>query len=91
MDGLLLDTERMGLEALLHVGGLHGLVDIEAAFLKCVGHRQPDSDAIFHREFGAFTDVEKLLADWSTHLAPMYEQAIPIKEGVFEMLSKLKA
>lgn len=92
MDGLLLDSERMCLDALLHVAADHGLVgkiDITAAFLKCVGNRAAESNAIMHREFGHFTDVDQLLVDWSAHLAPLRAGPIPTKLGAADLLAKL--
>lgn len=94
MDGLLLDTERMGLAAILHVGAAHGLVgqiDIEAVFLTCIGNRAAASEAIMHRAFAPFTDVSQLICDWQAYLAEMRTGPMPIKIGADVMLSNLHA
>lgn len=94
MDGLLLDTERLGIEAFVQAAQNRGLaekLDIRAAFLKCVGYRLPESDEIITREFSAFTDVPELLRDWAEVLAPMMQGPIPTKPGAAELFAHVQA
>ncbi|MEM9319614.1 MAG: HAD family phosphatase [Pseudomonadota bacterium] len=92
MDGLLLDTERVGLRAFVEVARDHGLAprDAELLFLRLVGKTMPRAtDLILAAIPGV--DVARLDADWHAALDRAMAQTVPLRPSVAETLAALSA
>lgn len=94
MDGLLLDSERIFLEAFLDVGqtfelpNLAGLTDV---FKECIGLRSKDSGAILDRHIGPHMDRVAFEGHWSAAIADLLVAGIPAKPGAETLLQGLHA
>lgn len=90
MDGLLLDTERVCMRVFKQACLTQELPFYEDVYLSIIGRNSAGIEKIFRDAYG--DDLERLHNEWKVNYqAIVKHQAIPVKEGVIDMLSWLKA
>ncbi len=92
MDGVLFDSERLYNEAWLRVGREMDLLDIETCIAHCVGRNGRDIRDYLLDKYGPGFPAEQFREEIrSTFSALVAADGLPLKPGVFEILSWLKA
>jgi len=90
MDGLMFDTERLGLDAWVYTGKKMNLNITKELALETVGVSWTLTKRIFFREFNEF-DFDNAQAVWQEYINNYIEKnGIPIKPGLFDLLSFLE-
>lgn len=90
MDGLLLDTERVCMRVFKQACETLSLPFDEDVYLTIIGRNSAGIEAIFRKAYG--DDHDRLHAEWRINYnAIVKHQAIPVKEGVIELLEWLKS
>lgn len=90
MDGLLLDTERVCMRVFKQACQTVELPFYQDIYLSIIGRNAAGIEKIFRDAYG--DDLPKLHAEWRANYdAIVRHQAIPVKEGVVELLEWLKA
>jgi HAD superfamily hydrolase (TIGR01509 family) len=89
MDGLMFDTERLGMDAWLYTGRKMKLDITEEIALKTIGISWDVTKQTCFNEFREFDfdNARKIWQDYVNHC--IEEQGIPIKHGLIELLSFL--
>ncbi len=91
MDGVLIDTEALILEAWKEVAAGIGLKDIEKTLYQCIGITAPETEALFRRTYGEDFPYQKYKAMSSEIFhANIKEHGLPVKPGVYELFDFLK-
>lgn len=91
MDGLLTDSERIGLTALQESGRRQGVELPQALIRQTLGTTSAFSSRLYQTHFPAL-DTRKLFADfWEIMYALAEEGKIPLKQGARELLRALGA
>jgi HAD superfamily hydrolase (TIGR01509 family) len=92
MDGLLLDTERVCMQAFREACEFLSLPMHEDVYLSIIGSNSAGIKRIILNGYGADLDYEALNAEWMRryYLVVRY-RAVPLKKGVVELLSWLKS
>ncbi len=91
MDGVLIDTEALILEAWKEVAAGIGLKDIEKTLYQCIGITAPETEALFRRTYGEDFPYQKYKAMSSEIFhADIKEHGLPVKPGVYELFDFLK-
>ncbi len=91
MDGLLMDSERVGLEVMPQCGLLQGY-DIPADMVReTIGsNRQSSSD--FYHQFYPALDTDRLFSDFKKAMCDLARRGrIPLKSGARELLAAVRA
>lgn len=89
MDGLLLDTERVCMRVFQEACEMQKLPFYDEVYLSIIGRNAAGIEAIFRKAYG--NDLDRLHQEWRTRYnAVVKHQAIPVKEGVVELLEWLK-
>ncbi|MBR9786673.1 MAG: HAD family phosphatase [Vibrionaceae bacterium] len=89
MDGLLLDTERVCMRVFQEACEVQELTFYKEVYLSIIGRNAAGIEAIFRKAYG--NDLDRLHQEWRTRYnAVVKHQAIPVKEGVVELLEWLK-
>jgi HAD superfamily hydrolase (TIGR01509 family) len=89
MDGLLLDTERVCMRVFQEACEVQQLPFYKEVYLSIIGRNAAGIEAIFRKAYG--NDLDRLHQEWRTRYnAVVKHQAIPVKEGVVELLEWLK-
>lgn len=90
MDGLLLDTERVCMRVFKQACETLQLPFHESVYLSIIGRNSAGIEKIFRDAYG--DDYDALHAEWRVNYdAIVKHQAIPVKDGVIELLTWLKA
>lgn len=90
MDGLMFDTERIGLDAFRHAARLHGYEDTQGTFLKMIGRNVQDADQIMREDFGESFPIADVRVGRAEYLENIRKTSgIPMKVGLLELLSFL--
>ncbi|MGR5237510.1 HAD family hydrolase [Vibrio alfacsensis] len=90
MDGLLLDTERVCMQIFKEACEVQNLPFHEQVYLSIIGRNAAGIEAIFRKAYG--DDLKRLHQEWRTRYnAVVQHQAIPVKDGVIELLEWLKS
>ena len=91
MDGLLMDSERVGLEIMPQCGFLQGY-DIPAAMVReTIGSNRQSSSNFYHRFFPDL-DTDRLFSDFKNAMCDLARQGkIPLKAGARELLDTVKS
>ena len=89
MDGLLLDTERVCMRVFQEACEVQQLPFYKEVYLSIIGRNAAGIEAIFRKAYG--NDLDRLHQEWRTRYnAVVKHKAIPVKEGVVELLEWLK-
>lgn len=89
MDGLLLDTERVCMRVFKQACKTVSQPFHEEIYLSIIGRNAAGIEKIFRAAYGEHHDA--IHAEWSkNYKAIVNHQAIPVKEGVIELLTWLK-
>ncbi|MGR4987975.1 HAD family hydrolase [Vibrio rotiferianus] len=89
MDGLLLDTERVCMRIFKQACEVQNLPFHEDVYLSIIGRNAAGIEVIFRKAYGE--DLDRLHKEWrSRYNAVVQHQAIPVKQGVIELLEWLK-
>lgn len=90
MDGLLLDTERVCMRIFQEACEVQNLPFYEDVYLSIIGRNAAGIETIFRKAYGE--NLDRLHLEWRTRYnAVVKHQAIPVKDGVVELLEWLKA
>ncbi|MGR5323716.1 HAD family hydrolase [Vibrio alfacsensis] len=90
MDGLLLDTERVCMQIFKEACEVQNLPFHKQVYLSIIGRNAAGIEAIFRKAYG--DDLDRLHQEWRTRYnAVVQHQAIPVKDGVIELLEWLKS
>lgn len=89
LDGTLIDTERLAMEAGLEALAALGHDPDRAFLLSLVGVAESEGYDRLIRRFGTGLDLAALDAAWSAALQRHHAAGIPLKPGVTEMLGAL--
>lgn len=89
MDGLLLDTERVCMRVFQEACEVQKLPFYEEVYLSIIGRNAAGIETIFRKAYTS--EYERLHQEWRTRYnAVVKHQAIPVKDGVVELLEWLK-
>ncbi|GLR05577.1 phosphatase [Vibrio hyugaensis] len=89
MDGLLLDTERVCMRVFQEACEAQNLPFHKDVYLSIIGRNAAGIEVIFRKAYGE--DLDRLHKEWRTRYdAVVKHQAIPVKDGVIELLEWLK-
>ncbi len=90
MDGLLMDSERIGLDVMHACGSLQGY-DIPTSMVQeTVGSNKQSSSDFYHRFFPDL-DTDRLFRDFKNAMGDLAKQGkIPLKKGVCELLEEIR-
>lgn len=89
MDGLLLDTERVCMRIFQEACEAQNLPFYKDVYLSIIGRNAAGIEVIFRKAYG--DDLDRLHKEWrDRYNAVVKHQAIPVKEGVIELLEWLK-
>lgn len=82
MDGVIFDTEQLGIRCWKIVGERYGLENIEETVRKCIGRSSKDTKQIMADAYGDMVDLEELYAESRTVIREMFaNEGIPLKKG----------
>lgn len=91
MDGLLLDTETLGISACEYAGQRQGLLIDTAVVLSTLGQTEAFSNAIYRQHYPTF-DAERFWADFGTWMRDTTDRTPPrLMPHALETLKALKA
>ncbi len=90
MDGLLMDSERVGLDVMHECGLLQGY-DIPVAMVReTIGSNKQSSSDYYHQFFPSL-DTDRLFLDFKNAMCGLAKQGkIPLKKGALELLEEIK-
>lgn len=91
MDGVLIDSEALILDAWKEVAAKEKIADIEHTLLQCIGITAPETRALFFRTYGddfPFEKNEKMASE--IFHKRIREKGLPVKPGVYELFAWLK-
>ncbi|MGP6086817.1 HAD family hydrolase [Antarctobacter jejuensis] len=91
MDGLLLDTEQVCLDAFLDARRTFGLPDGVEFFMKCVGLRQEMTRPIILDSLQGQADYDAFAAEWDRRMTARLNTGIPLRPGAADLLRLLHA
>lgn len=91
MDGTLIDSEAMILDAWKEIAMQNGIPDIEQTLIKCIGITTKETKAVFRQIYGDNFPYEM----YSQMASKLYQTEIeknglPVKPGVYELFDFLK-
>ncbi len=91
MDGLMFDTERIGLEAFCHAASMHGYKNKEEFFKNLIGRTVADADRAMKETFGSDFPITAVRQDRALYISEIRRTSgIPMKTGLRELLKYLK-
>lgn len=91
MDGVLFDTERLGLKIIMDTIHEMGFSISEATILKTIGRNRVDEQKIFSEDISAPFDYEEYISIKSKEFHQYIAQSgLPEKNGIYELLCYLK-
>ena len=91
MDGLLMDSERVGLDVMHECGLLQGY-DIPLDMVRETIGSNKQSSSDFYHQFFPDLDTERLFSDFKNAMCDLAKQGkIPLKAGARELLDAVKA
>lgn len=90
MDGLLIDSERAGLEGIRACGRMQGLELPTEMILRTIGATSAAGSEIYRQAFPTI-DTARLYADFRVYMHGLAEQGkLPLKKGARELLTHLR-
>jgi len=92
MDGLLLDTERVCMKIFKQACEVRNVPFLEEVYLSIIGRNAAGIEQVIRDGYGPELDYPSLNAEWRKRYDSVVKhQAIPIKEGVVELLEWLRS
>lgn len=92
MDGLLLDTERVCMQAFEQACQQLSLTFVKSAYLKIIGRNAKGIEEAIMSHYAPYTEYAPLRKAWMDGYWPIVEnEAIPIKPGVVDLLTWLQS
>ena len=91
MDGLLLDTERLILEAAERTAVALALDDLSSTFRAMIGMRGDRAMPMLEEALGGRITLGRFRSEWSVHMDELERGGVPIRPGVVELLERLGA
>lgn len=92
MDGLLLDSERLALQAFNITCEKFGLGDLSHVFKKCIGTNKESGCSILKEGLDGLADIQEFGTSWDTlYLDITSAKPVPVKEGVKELLEHIQS
>lgn len=92
MDGVLIDSESLILDAWKEVAASTGIADIEHTLMQCIGITAPETEALFYRTYGSDFPYHTYRAMASDIFqARIQKEGLPVKTGVYELFEFLRA
>jgi HAD superfamily hydrolase (TIGR01509 family) len=88
LDGTLIDSEALVLDAYMAAADAHGTPFTHAQFLTLVGHNRETSERRMREYFGADFPIEQFYASVGAHIGDRYA---PLKPGAAELMDHLDA
>jgi HAD superfamily hydrolase (TIGR01509 family) len=88
LDGTLIDSEALVLDAYMAAADAHGTPFTHAQFLTLVGHNRETSERRMREYFGADFPIEQFYASVGAHIGDRYA---PLKPGAAELIDHLDA
>ena len=89
MDGLLLDTERLHLEAAVALGDELGLGDLAPTLRAMIGVRHAEGRLLLVPALGGLAALEAFEARWEASIEASLAREVPLKAGARELLERL--
>jgi HAD superfamily hydrolase (TIGR01509 family) len=86
MDGLLLDTERIYVTAIMAAGRAIGVEITEAFCHSMVGIPQQECDVMIQEHLGPGFPMPDYSRHYSTHVKALLEAGVPLKAGAYELV-----
>lgn len=91
MDGLLIDSERIALDTFEEVCALFDLEAVPGIYQRCIGSNWRRTREILMQGYGPSFPYDKFLAAWTErYVDQAVEQPVPVLDGVFDLLERLK-
>lgn len=91
MDGTLIDSEVMILDAWKEIASQNNIADIEQTLIKCIGITTKETKAVFRQIYGDDFPYEMYSKMASTlYRTKIEKNGIPVKPGVYELFDFLK-
>lgn len=90
MDGLLLDTERLCMEAFVKTRRIFGLSDAEDIFLSMIGTRADFGAKILQESLGQEISAKQFTSVWDSLIDELLIKGVPLRPGVRDLLDKLR-
>lgn len=92
MDGLLLDTERVCMQAFKEACQALSIPFVQSAYLKIIGCNAKGIETAIMAHYAQYIDYATLRKTWMDGYWPIVEhQAIPVKTGVIDLLEWFKS
>jgi HAD superfamily hydrolase (TIGR01509 family) len=92
MDGLLLDSERLALEAFVAACRRCGVEPDVAHYLPCIGTTHASTLAILRQGYGAEFPLDDVVVEWSRiYGARVHDEPVPLKPGARDALECVTA
>lgn len=91
MDGTLLDTERVCLDAFNAVGQRYGIDDLTPTFLKIVGLSGINEAALIVPGLQGKVSLETFMPEWEALIVERLQTHVPVKADALELLTRIKA
>ena len=91
MDGLLLDTERLVMEAAARTARVLELDGLEPTFRAMIGPRGDRAMPLLERAIAGRVTLDAFRDEWTTHLGGLRRGEVPLRPRVQELLERLAA
>ena len=89
MDGTLLDTERVCLNAFVETGEAFGLPDLTPTFMKIVGRSGITEEKVISEALKGRVSFEQFIEGWDRAMDTQLRHSVPLKDGAMELCSRL--
>lgn len=90
MDGVLIDSERIVMQAWAKAGTDRGLGELIGLFYQAVGRSHASTGRLFAERFGSSVDYEAFRSDVRRYYMELTQDGVPLKKGTMELLHWLK-
>ena len=89
MDGLLLDTERLCLDAFVQTRRAFSLPDRPDIYLSCIGMHAMACTDIITKSLNNLAHLDEFNREWDRRIEGAMDKGVPVKTGVIELLEIL--